>query len=58
MNLLGFIKDIILLPVNIVLDVTLITPAIKIIGDDDTETPFGTIDRIESMINNIEQTKN
>lgn len=55
MKKLKLIKDIVLMPIDIVLDCTMITPAIKIINDEDTDTPFGTIDRIESIMENINE---
>lgn len=55
MNLLKLIKDIALIPIDIVLDCAMITPVIKIINDEDTDTPFGTIDRIESIMENINE---
>lgn len=56
MGLFGFIKDVALLPVDIALDVTGITPASRVIRDCKKETPFGTIDRISSMGKNLEDT--
>ena len=58
MGIFGFIKDVVLLPVDIALDVTMITPAVKIMTDDYSgETPFGTEGRLKSMIRNLEETK-
>jgi len=56
MGILGFIKDVVLLPVDIALDVTGVTPGSRIVNGSDSETPFGTIDRLESIIKNIEET--
>jgi len=56
MGLFGLIKDIALLPVNIVADVTMITPLTRAMNDSEKETPFGTIDRIASIGKNIEDT--
>lgn len=58
MGLFGFIKDVVLLPVDIALDVTMITPTVKMMTDDDSgDTPFGTEGRLKSMIKNLEETK-
>jgi len=58
MSILGFIKDVAMLPVDIALDVTMITPIAKIISEDDSgETPFGTEGRLKSLIKNLEETK-
>jgi hypothetical protein len=58
MSILGFIKDVVLLPVDIALDLTMITPTIKIMTEDDSgETPFGTEGRLKSLVKNLEDTK-
>jgi hypothetical protein len=57
MGLFGFIKDVVLLPVDIALDVTGITPITKILNDDDSETPFGTVDRLKSLGKNLDETR-
>jgi len=57
MGLFGFIKDVVLLPVDIAMDVTCITPMGRIMSDSNKDTPFGTFDRIESMIKNLDETK-
>jgi hypothetical protein len=58
MGILGFIKDVVLLPVDIALDVTGITPMSKILSDDNSgETPFGTEGRLKSLVKNLEETK-
>ena len=57
MGLFGFIKDVVLLPVDVALDVTMIAPAVRIMRDSNEETPFGTFDRLESMVKNIEETE-
>ena len=57
MGLFGFVKDVILLPVDIALDVTMITPSARIMNDSDHETPFGTFDRLNSMVKNLDETK-
>ena len=57
MGLFGFVKDVILLPVDIALDVTMITPSARIMNDSDHETPFGTFDRLSSMVKNLDETK-
>lgn len=56
MGLFGLIKDIVLLPVDVALDVTMITPASRVINNCKKETPFGTIDRIGSIGKNLEDT--
>jgi len=56
MGLFGFVKDVIMLPVDIALDATMITPASRVINDTNHETPFGTFDRLASMGKNIEET--
>lgn len=56
MSILGFIKDVVLLPVNVALDVTCITPMVRSMDDDDdSDSPFGTIDRLRSMVNNLDE---
>jgi len=57
MGLFGFIKDIVLLPVDVVLDVTMVTPIGRIVSDSNKETPFGTIDRLGSLVKNLDETK-
>ncbi len=57
MSLFGFIKDVVLLPVDIALDVTLITPSARIMNDSDHEQPFGTFSRLGSIVKNIEETR-
>jgi hypothetical protein len=56
-GLLGFIKDVILLPVDIALDLTMITPMIRAVEDKPEDTPFGTVDRLRSMARNFDKTK-
>ena len=56
MSLLGLIKDVVLLPVDIALDVTLVTPGHRIVNDTRHEQPFGTFDRLGSMAKNLEET--
>ena len=58
MGVLGFLKDVVLLPVDLVLDVTTITPMVRSMNDAESDTPFGTVDRLRSMVKNIEQTWN
>jgi hypothetical protein len=58
MSILGLIKDVVLLPVDLALDLTMITPTIKIMTEDDSgETPFGTEGRLKSLGKNLEETK-
>lgn len=56
MAIFGLIKDICLLPADVVLDVTGITPAGRILGQSSKDSPFGTIDRIVSIAKNIDET--
>lgn len=57
MGILGLIKDVVMLPVDIALDVTMITPVARILKDDiHQEHPFGTFDRLESLGNNLGET--
>lgn len=57
MSILGFIKDVIMLPVDVALDCTLITPVSRIINESyDKDTPFGTLDRLGSLARNLEET--
>jgi hypothetical protein len=59
MGILGFVKDIVLLPVDVALDVTMIRPLGRALNDDDNhDTPFGTIDRIQSIAKNLDETVN
>lgn len=46
MGIFGLVKDVILLPVDVALDATLITPASRIVSESSKDTPFGTIDRL------------
>jgi hypothetical protein len=57
MSILGFIKDVILLPIDIALDATLITPMVRSIEDDNSDSPFGTLDRLRSMAHNLDATR-
>jgi hypothetical protein len=57
MGILGFIKDVVLLPVDIALDLTMITPMIRAVEDRPEDTPFGTVDRLRSMANNFDTTR-
>jgi len=58
MGLLGFIKDVALLPVDIALDVTGITPMKRAVDDHDRhDQPFGTFDRLGSMVDNLDDTR-
>ena len=56
MGLLGLIKDVVMLPVDAALDITMITPASRVIRDTDHETPFGTFDRLASIGKNLDET--
>lgn len=53
MGVFGLIKDVALLPVNAALDATMLTPAARIVGESKKDTPFGTIDRVESLVKNL-----
>lgn len=65
MGLLGFIKDVVLLPVDVALDVTGITPIIRVGQDmdlmrhnqDNDKSVFGTFDRLKSMVDNLDETR-
>jgi len=57
MGILGFIKDIVLLPMDIALDVTCITPMVRAVEDTNDNSPFGTVDRIRSMVHNLDNAK-
>jgi hypothetical protein len=54
MGLLGFIKDVALLPVEAGLDVAGISVVDAVVKDKDQ--PFRTIDRISSALNNLDET--
>lgn len=56
MSIFGVVKDLVLLPVDVALDVTGITPASRVIRDTDDDTPFGTFDRLASLGRNLENT--
>ena len=56
MGIFGLVKDLALLPVDVALDVTGITPAGRCLGDSSKDTPFGTLDRLESIAKNIDET--
>lgn len=56
MGLFGLVKDVVLLPVDVALDVTGIVPAGRILGESNKDTPFATIDRLESIAKNIDDT--
>jgi hypothetical protein len=57
MSILGFIKDVVLLPIDIALDLTLITPMIRSVEDTNDDSPFGTVDRLRSMAHNLDGTR-
>jgi len=57
MGLFGFIKDVVLLPVDIAMDITMITPIMRVKNNSNKETPFGTFDRLGSMVKNFDETK-
>lgn len=54
MSVLGLVKDIVLFPLDMALDATMITPMIRSMDDDEADTPFGTVDRLRSMVKNLE----
>lgn len=54
MGLLGFIKDVALLPVEVALDVTRISAIHAMAKDKDQ--PFRTADRLGSAMNNLDET--
>jgi hypothetical protein len=43
--------------VDMILDATIITPMIRSMSDDESDNPFGTIDRLKSMTNNLKDTR-
>ena len=53
MNIFGLIKDIVLLPINIVLDSTFIVPMIRSVNNTDADSPFSTVDRLRSIGDDI-----
>ena len=56
MGIFGLVKDIVLLPVDVALDITCITPAARVVSDCNHDTPFGTVDRLESLARNLDDT--
>lgn len=56
MSILGLIKDVAMLPIDLVIDVTCIVPMVRSVETTDHEQPFGTIDRIKSIVKNVEDT--
>lgn len=54
MGFWGLITNIAVLPLDIALDVTCITPTVRVVNDSDKESPFGTIDRLEAIVKNLE----
>ena len=49
MNLFKLVKDIVLLPFDIILDSTFITPMIRSVNNTDDDSPFGSVDRIRKI---------
>ena len=58
MGVLGLIKDIVLLPFDVALDITCITPMIRSTDQIEKDSPFGTLDRLRSIVHKLEDTKN
>lgn len=57
MGLLGFIKDVVLLPIDIAQDVTGITVIKKIVTDDHSlDPPLDSLKRLKSMKKNWDET--
>lgn len=56
MGLFGFVKDIVLLPVDIASDVSGLGTLKKIVVDDEEGGPLMTVDRLKSMGKNINET--
>lgn len=56
MSLFGFVKDVVMLPVDAALDVTGVTPMARIASDSRHDQPFGTLDRLESIVKNVDDT--
>lgn len=53
MSVLGIVRDIVMLPIEIALDVTVINPVYRSMCDEEADTPFGTVDRMKSLGRNI-----
>lgn len=49
------LKDVALLPIDVVLDVTMITPTVKF-AKGDYDNALGTVERVKSIVKNIEET--
>ena len=49
MSVKGIVRDIILLPIELALDAALINPVYRSMCDEESNTPFGTVDRIKSL---------
>jgi hypothetical protein len=56
MSLFGFVKDVVMLPVDVALDVTMITPMVRSVTDSKHDQPFGTLSRLESLVKNVDDT--
>lgn len=54
MGLLGFLKDVVLLPVEIALDVTGVSMIDAM--DKNKDQPFRTVDRLSSAMDNLDET--
>ncbi len=54
MGILGFLKDVVLLPVEVALDVTGIGPIDAV--DKNKSQPFRTVDRLSSAMKNLDET--
>lgn len=58
MNIFGLVKDLILLPIDIILDSTFITPMIRSVNNIDDDSPFGSVDRIRKIGDDVFGTDN
>ena len=56
MSIFGLIKDTIMLPVDVALDLTMVTPIVRSVNGTNHEQPFGTLSRLESIVKNVDDT--
>lgn len=49
MSVLGIVRDLAMLPIELALDVIVINPVYRSMCDEEADTPFGTIDRMKSL---------
>jgi hypothetical protein len=53
MDLFKLVKDIVILPIDIILDSTFITPMIRSVNNTSDDSPFGTVDRLRKIGDDI-----